>query len=292
VLLVAFLVAGEAAADAAALDFADDAGRTFVVQRPPERIMTLAPSNTEIVFALGAGDRIVAVDQWSDYPPIARSKPKIAPFNPSLEHIVRLRPELILSARGAAELLLPLERQGIKVLILSPRTMEDVYRNIRLIGRILGTEANAEQLVGAMRHRVDAVLAKVQGAPRPRVFVELDGDDPTRPFTAGPGSFVDVLIRLAGGANVAGSSRLVWPQFSLEELIRADPDVIVLGDAKVPTNPQTPAMVVRRPGWQHVRAVRQGAIHSINAELISRPGPRIVEGLETLARLIHPGRFQ
>jgi iron complex transport system substrate-binding protein len=102
---------------------------------------------------------------------------------------------------------------------------------------------------------------------------------------------VDVLIRLAGGANVAASSRLVWPQFSLEELIRADPDVIILGDAKVPTNPQTPAMAVRRPGWQHLRAVRQGAVHSIDAELISRPGPRIVEGLEAMARLIQPGRF-
>jgi iron complex transport system substrate-binding protein len=170
--------------------------------------------------------------------------------------------------------------------------MEDVYRNVLLIGRIMGTEARAERLVRGMRQRVEAVLEKVRDAPRPKVFVELDGDDPNRPFTAGPGSFVDVLIRLAGGANVAGSSRLTWPQFSLEELIKADPDLIIVGDAKVPTNPQTPAMVAGRAGWHHLRAVRHGAIHSIDGELISRPGPRIVEGLETLARFIHPGRFR
>ncbi len=291
-LLLVLLATGQRAARAAPLIITDDTGRSFALNGPPERIMTLAPSNTEIVFALGSGDRVVAVDQWSDFPPMARSKPKISPFSPSLEQIVKLRPELIFSARGAAEPLLPLERHGIAVVVLAPKTVEDIYRNIRLIGRILGAGANAERLIRGMRQRVDAVLARVQGAPRPKVFVELDGTDPNRPFTAGPGSFVDVLIRLAGGANVAGSSRLVWPQFSLEELMKADPDLIIVGDAKVPTSPQTPAMVVGRPGWHHLRAVRSGAIHSIDAELISRPGPRIVKGLETLARLFQPARFR
>ncbi|MGH7411282.1 MAG: ABC transporter substrate-binding protein [Candidatus Methylomirabilis sp.] len=291
-LLLAFALAAQAVAWAAAFTVVDDAGRSVVLDGPPKRIMALAPSNTEVLFALGAEDRIVAVDQWSNHPPAARAKPRISPFSPSLEQIVQLRPDLILSTHGSAEPLLPLERYGIRVLILAPRTLDDVYRNILLIGRIVGAEGRAERLVHAMRQRVAAVLAKVRDAPRPKVFVELDGTDPSRPFTAGPGSIIDVLIRLAGGINVAEASRLLWPQFSLEELIRADPDLIILGDELVLINPQTPEMVLRRPGWHHVRAVRRGAVYPIEGELLSRPGPRIVEGLELLARLFHPDRFR
>ncbi|MBF8280122.1 MAG: Periplasmic binding protein [candidate division NC10 bacterium] len=259
---------------------------------PPDRIVALAPSNTEILFALGAEDRIVAVDQWSDHPPAAKTKPRISPFSPSLEQIVKLRPDLILAAHGSAEPVLPLDRQGVKVLVLAPRTLEDVYRNILLIGRIVEAEGRAKRLVDAMRRRVAAVLAKVRGAPRPKVFVELDASDPIRPFTAGPGSFVDLLVQLAGGVNIAASSRTAWPQFSLEELLRADPDMIILADELVTMNPQTPQTVARRPGWSLLRAVGRGAIYSINAELISRPGPRIVEGLELMARRLHPDRFR
>ncbi len=290
-LLFALVLVASAPADTASLTVVDDAGRSVILDGPPKRIMALAPSNTEILFALGAEDRVVAVDQWSDYPPAAKAKPRISPLNPSLEQIVRLRPDLILSTHGGAEPLLPLEQQGIRVLILAPRTLEGVYQNILLIGRIVDAGGRAEWLVRAMRQRVAVVTARVQDAPRPRVFVELDGTDPTRPFTAGPGSFIDVLIRLAGGANVAAPSRTAWPQFSLEELLRADPDLIILGDALVPISPQTPEMVARRPRWNLLRAVRRGAIYPIETEVVSRPGPRIVEGLELLARLFHPERF-
>jgi len=285
------LLVAWAPANAALLTVVDDAGRSVVFNGPPQRIMALAPSNTEIVFALGAEDRIVAVDKWSNYPPGAKAKPRISPLNPSLEQIVRLSPDLILSARGGAEPLLPLERQGIKVMIFAPRTMEDIYRNVLLIGRIVDAQERAERLVRAMRQRAAAVLERVRDAPRPKVFIELDGSDPLRPFTAGPGSFIDLLIQLAGGANVATLSRIVWPQFNLEELLKADPDMIILGDALVPMNPQTPEMVARRPGWNRLRAVRLGAIYPIETEVVSRPGPRIVEGLELLAKLFHPDRF-
>jgi iron complex transport system substrate-binding protein len=279
-------------ADAAFLTVIDDAGRSVTLDRPPKRIMSLTPSNTEILFALGAEDRIVAVDRWSDFPTAAKAKPRVTPFNPSLEQIVSFGPDLILSTYGGAEPLLPLERYGIKVIIFAPRTLDDLYRNILVIGRIVDTEVRAEDLVNAMRQRVAAVVAKVGDAPRPKVFIELDGSDPGRPFTAGPGSFIDVLIRLAGGINVAAGSQTAWPQFSLEELIRADPDLIILRDALTSLNPQTPDLVARRPGWKRIRAVRLGAIAPINSDTISRPGPRIVEGLELLARLLHPDRFR
>ncbi len=290
-LLMALSLVGQTTAEAASLTIVDDTGRSVDLVSPPERVLTLAPSNTEILFALGAEGRLVAVDQWSDHPSAANAKPKLSPFNPSLEQIVKPRPDLILAAHGSAEPLLPLDRRGVKVMLLAPRTLEDIYRNILLIGRIVEAEARAKRLVDEMRRRVAAVLAKVREAPRPKVFVELDASDPIRPFTAGPGSFVDLLVQLAGGANVAASSRMAWPQFSLEEPLRADPDMIILGDALVPMNPQTPEMVARRPGWRRLRAVSQGAIYPINAELISRPGPRIVEGLELLARRLHPDRF-
>ena len=289
---VALLLAAAVPAGAATLTLLDDVGRSVIMNGPPKRIVALAPSNTEILFALGAEDRIVAVDQWSDHPPAAKTKPRISPFSPSLEQIVKLRPDLILAAHGSAEPVLPLDRQGVKVLVLAPRTLEDVYRNILLIGRIVEEEGRAKRLVDAMRRRVAAVLAKVRGAPRPKVFVELDASDPIRPFTAGPGSFVDLVVQLAGGVNVAASSRTAWPQFSLEELLRADPDMIILADELVTVNPQTPQTVARRPGWSLLRAVDRGAMYSINAELISRPGPRIVEGLELMARRLHPDRFR
>jgi iron complex transport system substrate-binding protein len=291
-LFVALLLAAGVPAGAATLTLLDDVGRSVVMNGPPDRIVALAPSNTEILFALGAEDRIVAVDQWSDHPPAAKAKPRISPFSPSLEQIVKLRPDLILAAHGSAEPVLPLDRQGVKVLVLAPRTLEDVYRNILLIGRIVEAEGRAKRLVDAMRRRVATVLAKVRGAPRPKVFVELDASDPIRPFTAGPGSFVDLLVQLAGGVNVAAASRTTWPQFSLEELLRADPDMIILADELVTMNPQTPQTVARRPGWGLLRAVGRGAIYPINPELISRPGPRIVEGLELMARRLHPDRFR
>lgn len=294
VILLLFLVLALvwAPAEAAPLIVVDDAGRSVTLDGPPKRIMTLTPGNTEILFALGAEDRIVAVDQWSNFPPAAKAKLRVAPLHPSLEQIVSFSPDLILSTHGGAEPLLPLERQGIQVMIFAPRTLDDIYRNILLMGRIVDAEARAEGLVRAMRQRVTAVAAKVRDAPRPKVFIEFDGSDPSRPFTAGPGSFIDLLVRLAGGANVAARSRTAWPQFSLEELIRADPDLIILSDALAPMNPQTPELVARRPGWSHLRAVRRGTIFPIDSDLISRPGPRVVEGLELLARLLHPDRFQ
>jgi iron complex transport system substrate-binding protein len=279
-------------ADAASLTIVDDAGRSVTLDGPPKRIMTLTPGNTEILFALGAEDRIVAVDQWSDFPPAAKAKPHVAPLNPSLEQVVRFSPDLILSTHGGAEPLLPLERHGIRVMVFAPRTLDDIYRNILLIGRIVNAERRAEGLIRAMRQRVAEVVAKVRDAPRPKVFIEFDGSDPSRPFTAGPGSFIDILVQLAGGANVAAGSRTAWPQFSLEELIRADPDLIILSDANAPINPQTPELVASRSGWSHLRAVRLGAIAAIDSNAISRPGPRIVEGLELLAGLLHPDRFR
>ena len=135
------------------------------------------------------------------------------------------------------------------------------------------------------------VRAWVDGARRPRVFYEVDGVDPVRHFTAAPGSFIHELLELAGAENVAADAQGPWPQLSLEQLIKMDPEMIILGDTTGVYHAQTPERVLRRPGWEQITAVRRRAVYAVDGTLVSRPGPRIVEGLEALARIIHPDRF-
>ena len=279
-----------AAAPASSIAVTDDAGRVVRLPGPPARVVSLAPSHTEIFYALGVDDRLVAVNEWSDYPPAARAKPQVHGVYPSLEQIVALRPDLIL-LWGTGDLLARFEASGIPVLVLAPRNLEGVYRNIELAGLVMDVLDRARSVTKAMRDRVAAVRARVAGARRPRVFYEVDGADAVRPFTAGPASFIHELLELAGAENVAASARGAWPQLSLEQILKADPEIIVLGDAIAVNHPQTPEMVMRRPGWERVEAVRRRAIFPVDGNLVSRPGPRIVEGLEALARIIHPARF-
>ena len=287
-----FLYGLPAAASAAApIAVTDDAGRTVRLPGAPSRVVSLAPSHTEAVYAMGLGDRLVAVNEWSDYPPEARAKPQVRGLRPSLEQIVALRPDLILFVGGMGDLVSQFEAQGLPVLVLAPRDLEGVYHGIDLLGAALGAPERARAITRAMRGRVAAVRARVAGARRPRVFYEVDAADPVRPFTAGPGTFIHELLELAGAENVAAGARGAWPQISLEQILRADPEIIILGDAIAVNNPQTPETVLRRPGWEWVTAVRRRAIHAVDGNLVSRPGPRIVEGLEALARMLHPDRF-
>jgi iron complex transport system substrate-binding protein len=289
--LSGFAEAAPGAPAAAPIAVTDDAGRTVRFARPPARVISLAPSHTEVMYALGAEDRLAAVNEWSDYPPAARTKPQVRGVRPSLEQIVALRPDLILLVGGMGDLLAQFEANGMPALVLAPRNLEDTYRDIELLGVVVGASDRARAVTKAMRDRVAAVRDRVAGTRRPRVFYEVDGTDSVRPFTVGPASFIHELLELAGGQNVAGAAKGVWPQLSLEQLLKADPEIIILGDAVAVNNPQTPEMVMRRPGWDRVTAVRRRSIRVVDGNLVSRPGPRIVEGLEALARLIHPDRF-
>lgn len=270
----------------------DSLGRTVKLEKPPARIVSLSPANTEILFALGVGDRVVAVDEWSDYPPEAKGKSRLTGLRPNVEQLIDLDPDLVLYVGGMQDLVAQLEGKGVKVAVLAPRNLEEIYGNLEMVGKLTGTEEAARKLVAGMRQRAEAVVSKTKDAPRPRVFYEIDASDPSKPYTAGPGSFVDALITMAGGANVAANARAQWAQFSLEELIKADPEIVVLADALVPTNPQTPEMVARRNGWEKLTAVKKMAIYPIDTDIVSRPGPRIVDGLEALAAIIHPELFQ
>ncbi len=273
------------AASAFPMTVTDDAGRKVTIAREPQRIISLASSNTEILFALGLGNRVVGVDQYSDYPPAAKDKPQVGSFvSPDLEKIMALQPDLILGTEMHLQTTVPeLEKRGLTVMIVNPKTVKSVLSGITLVGRVTGRQNEAEALVKSMQDRIASVEARWKGAKPVRTFFELSPEL----YTAGPGSFVDDMIRLAGGSNIAANSGKEWPQLNQESLILADPEVIFLADhgSDGGQNPQT---VAARPGWKQISAVKTGRIFEIDPNLTNRPGPRVVDGLEMMVDRLHP----
>lgn len=264
----------------------DDLGREVRIERPPTRIVSIAPSNTEVLYALGLADRVVGVDSYSNYPPEAAEKPQVGEYiAPDLERIVAAEPDLILATAAHRETVLPeLETLRLPTVVIEPLNLDEVFASIELVGEITGESARAREVVCSLQTRVNAVEAAVAGAPSTRVFFELSPDL----FTTGPGSFIDDLITRAGGANIAAGVGEMWPQLSAEAVVTADPEVIILADHEAGI---TPEQVVARPGWQGISAVAQRRIVPIVSDLVARPGPRVVEGLEAIAAALHPDRF-
>jgi iron complex transport system substrate-binding protein len=271
----------------------DDAGRTVEIVSNPQRLISLAPSNTEILFALGLGDKVVGVTDFCDYPEEAKAIEKVGGIEYNLEKIVALNPDLVLAIGGSpaqVEKATEMEGLGLTVLVLEPGDIESILADIELVGKATGTEKAAGELVTELRNHFDDITARAKGAgSTPKVFFELDATDPSKPYTPGPDSFIDALITLAGGSNVGAGAQMQWAQLSTEEVIAQDPEVIVLADANYGV---TAEMVKERPGWSVITAVKEGAIYPIDDVLISRPGPRIIDGLEALARIIHPELFE
>ncbi len=250
----------------------DDLGRQVRLSSAPTRIMSLLPSHTETLFALGLGSRVVAVDTHSDFPSAVSSLPKVGHvFQLQLEPILALKPELVLlsdDARAAESL----ERVGLLAWAGNPQSLGDVDRVTRTLGQLTGTQDKAEALLRELHQGLQAVSSEVQGLPRPRVYFELD---PT-PYAAGPSSFLGELLSLAGGDNIVPASLGSYPRLSPEFLLGADPE-LVLG----PSLEELSA----RPSLSSLRAVRQGRVVSLSEaerSLLERPGPRLVEGLRLL----------
>ncbi len=271
----------------------DDSGASVTFAAAPTRIVSLNPGHTETVFALGAGDRLVAVDAYSTYPAEAQAiATRLTSYPaPSIEAIVGLKPDLVLSLVEKDDLLGQLRQQGIPVLKLLPTDFDGTTQEIAELGRILDRSAQGAAIATRMRARRDAVAQAVATGPRPSVFYEMDASDATKPYTAGPGGFYGQLVDLAGGDNVFGDLPGDFAQVGAESVIARNPDLILLTDAYAPLNPQTPAMVAARPGWDQIAAVDNGAIYAVQAQLFSSPGPRLADGLESLAFLLHPDAF-
>lgn len=268
----------------------DGLNRSVKLQGTPQRIVSLAPSNTEILFAVGAGKQVVGRDSFSDYPPEAKSLKNIGGSmgNYDTEAIVALHPDLVLAGEiNTPELVNSLQQLGLTVYYLpNPTTLEGMFTNLETVGQLTGHSSAAVTLVNSLKKRVAAVDAKILPLNyAPTVYYELDATDPTKPYTAGPGTFVDLLISRAGGVNVGKSLTSQWAQISLEQLVVSNPSIIILGDSAYGI---TPDSVKQRPGWGGLAAVKNGQVYPFDDNLVSRPGPRLVDGLEALAKLMHP----
>ena len=276
------------------LDLIDGLGRPLTLTKPAQQVISLAPSNTEILYAIGAGGQVIGRDEFSDYPEAAKSLPSVGGSmgQYSLEQIVALGPDLVLASEiNTPEQVKAMEDLGLTVYYLgNPTTLEEMYANLAIVGQLTGRDAEAKTLAQSLQVRVaevDKKLALV--ADRPSVFYEIDASDPNKPFTAGPGTFIDLLISRAGGVNVAASTQSSYPQLGLEQLVVSNPGILLLGDSAYGVTAES---VAARPGWEVLAAVQDGNIFPFDDNLMSRPGPRLVDGLEALAKLLHPEAFQ
>lgn len=276
--------AGESPATAAfPVTVTDDAGRSVTIEAEPERIVSLAPANTEIVAALGAIDRLVGVTTFCDYPPEVAEIEKVGDFvGPNLEAIAALDPDLVLVTTGVqAEVIAQLEALGAAVVAVDPQTIDALYTSIGTVGTAIGETAAADDMVSSMRIQIDAIGEEVESAPV-RCFLEI-AQDPL--FTVGSGTLLNDVIEHAGGENVVTEEGYV--AYSVEQLVAADPDVYLstLGSMSAPSD------ITGRPGYENLSAVAGGRVYLLDDNLVSRPGPRIVEGVRQIAEVLHPDVF-
>lgn len=262
----------------------DDLGREVSLPAPPARVVSMLPSHTESVCALQACDLIVGLDRHSDLAGLD-GLPRVGdPYSPDLEAVVALEPDLVLVDEYSG-VHASLEALGIAVYAGSPQTVEETYAYLADLGRLLGRQTEASVLVGRLQGELAGLDVLLAGAERPTVFVELDAT----PYSAGPGSYLDELLTLAGGENIVPASLGAFPQVDPEFVVLQDPDVVVLLDAPFGV---TAAQVAQRPGWDGLSAVVDGRVVELSDEevdALSRPGPRLGEAVRLLVRLLHPG---
>ena len=266
----------------------DFQNRSLTIAKRPERIVSIGPSITEFLFALGAGARVVGTDDFSDEPAAAKAIDKVGGIKVNFEKVVALRPDLVLIVKFSDGTIEKLASSGLLVLVVDPQSVGDVARTASLLGRAVGAEGDA--MAKDIQKKVDDVRATTaKAATKPRVYHEIDASDPTKIFTVGPGSYIHDLIEIAGGANIAAKAAGAYPQLSAEEILRADPEIIVLAAADYSAKPD---QVAARPGWSVITAVRNKRFGVIAPNLINRPGPRVGEAAEAYARIVHPELFR
>ncbi len=277
--------AATAAFPATVTDFQN---RSVTVPRRPERIVSIGPSITEFLFALGAGPRVVGVDDFSDEPAAANQIDKVGGIKVNFEKVVSLKPDLVLSVKFSDGTIEKLASAGLLVLVVDPQSAGDVARTAILLGRAVGSDG--ETMARDIQKRVDDVRTKTSSATtKPRVYHEIDASDPTKIFTVGPGSYIHDLIEIAGGVNIAARATSAYPQLSAEEILRSDPEIIVLAAADYSAKPD---QVAARAGWSAISAVKNKRIVTIAPNLINQPGPRVGEAAEAYAKLVHPELFR
>ncbi len=275
------------------LEVTDQAGRVVKLEKIPERIVSIAPSNTEVLFALGLGDKVVGVTEFCNYPEAAKAKPKIGGYSTvDLERTVAIEPDLILATNIHKDEIIPvLERLGLTVLTLDPKTLDEVLEAITLTGKCTGKQEAASQLVTEMRNRIRAVTDKtdtLSEAQRPRVFYVM-WHEPLR--TVSSHTRIHELIELAGGVNIAQDVGEGYPTISLEAVIQANPQVIIAGSGMGGGADLPFQFANTESRLKDTDARINNRVYEIYTDLVGRPGPRFVEALEQLAEMIHPELF-
>jgi len=267
----------------------DDAGRRVEVVENPQRIVSLAPSLTETLFALGLGERVVGVTDYCDYPAEARSKTRVGGIiNPSVEAIVSLAPDLVLITRegNRRETMEALERLGVPVFAVNTNELADVFRTIRHLGELAGVPERGRRLAADLERQSAAIAEAIRPYPARRVLF-LVWLQPV--VSVGRNSFIEGLLQRSGAESIAEASAQPWPHLSIEEILRSEPEFILIprSSSFAPTR----AQLLRLPGWRELKAVRAGRIVYLPAT-VERPGPRLIEVQDVIARAIHPEAFK
>jgi iron complex transport system substrate-binding protein len=268
--------------------FVDDAGRKLYVAKAPTRVVSLAPSITEMLFALGLDEQIVGVTELCNYPAAALSKPKIGYARPNLESLVALKPEMIVAPQEflRADLLAKLEELKIPVFLVEAKSVDDILMQIQSLGKIFNRTKISDTVTGAMRDRIAGVTKRIMTSKKKRVLYVLN----SHPLiTVGPGSYIHHMIELAGGINVARGSASAYPRLSLETVLQEDPEVIIFPVGPLESIPKSEQEEWNR--WSGLSAVQHRQLREVSSDALNRPGPRVVEGLDLLARAIHPEAY-
>jgi iron complex transport system substrate-binding protein len=268
--------------------FVDDTGRKLYVAKVPSRVVSLAPSITEMLFALGLDEQIVGVTEFCDFPAGATAKPKVGYANPNLESLVALRPDLIVAPREfhRANILAKLDELKIPVLLLEATSLENIFSHIHQLGRIFERTPTALAVTQSMRQRMAEITSRAEHLPRTRVLYIIN----SQPLiTVGPGSYIHQMIGLVGGHNIASGASSAYPRLTMETVLKEDPEILIFPRGSVETVPRSEQQEWRR--WTTLTAVQQNRLREVSADALNRPGPRVMEGLEELAKVIHPEAF-
>lgn len=268
------------------VEIIDTLGREVIIEKMPEKVISIAPNATEILFALGLDDKLIGVSAQCDYPEEATSKDKMGDFwQPNIELIVDADPDILFVANATPQDFLDkMDESNITVVALEGFNLEGTYQSILDAGKAMGVQDSADQLVESMKQKVDDIQKKVENEDKlSSYFVISYGDQGD--YTAGAGSFIDEMITLAGGENVAGDMDEPWAEYSVEKLIEKDPDVIF-----VPMQSGADG-IEEAPGYKELTAIKEGRIIVLEDNLVMRAGPRIVEGLEAMAKGLYPDLY-
>ncbi|TKB68455.1 MAG: cobalamin-binding protein [Nitrospira sp.] len=266
--------------------YVDDAGRRMYFAKPPTRIVSLAPSITEMLFAMEAGDQLVGVTDFCDYPPEALKKPKVGYSNPNMETLVALQPDLVVAPNDflKPDVVAKLDQLKIPVFILADKNVEGIFVHIQTLGRIVGRSSKADTVAMQLRQQIAVIQQRIHGRVPVRTLYVLN----SQPLiTVGPGSFIDQLIGMAGGINVAAKTATPYPRLSMEAVLQEDPEALVFPVGKAEGISESEQQAWRQ--WSTMTAVKKDRLHQISADWLNRPGPRIAKGLESLAAILHPG---